>query len=71
MKILFLTDEKVDTIEQKLSGVYAAAKDLGWIVQDIEMQRTKRSFVDFMDFFKPDGCIVDCDDELGKIAPEK
>lgn len=71
MKILFLTDQKVDTIEQKLSGVYSAAKELGWTVQDVELSRTTRSFDDFMSFFKPDGCIVDCDTELWKVNTEK
>ena len=69
MKILFLTDERVDTIEQKLSGVYSAAKALGWSVQDVEMRRTARTFDDFMSFFEPDGCIVDCDTELAKVEP--
>lgn len=69
--LLFITDVKVDTIEQKLSGVYAGAKAFGWTVHEVELRNTTRTVDDFIEFWKPDGCIVDCDTELNRLAPAK
>ena len=70
--LLFITDVKVDTIEQKLSGVYAGAKAFGWAVHEVELRNTTRTVDDFIEFWKPDGCIVDyCDTELNRLAPAK
>ncbi len=69
--LLFITDVKVDTIEQKLSGVYAGAEAFGWAVHEVELRNTTRTVDDFIEFWKPDGCIVDCDTELNRLAPAK
>ncbi|MBR1871232.1 MAG: substrate-binding domain-containing protein [Kiritimatiellae bacterium] len=68
-KLLFITDKRVDTIEQKLSGIHAGAKALGWSVQEVELERTERTVAECIRFWKPDGCIVDCDTQIYKLKP--
>ncbi len=58
--ILFITDLHIGAQIEKISGVFSQARRHGWRVIEIERERTTRPLADFVDSWKPVGCIYEC-----------
>ncbi len=58
--ILFITDLHIGAQIAKVSGVFSQARRHGWRVIEIERERTTRPLSDFIESWKPVGCIYEC-----------
>ena len=54
---------------QKLEGVYAYGREHGWNVQVIEPIVSTRKATELVEFWKPDGVIVECGSEQNHFNP--
>ena len=60
--VLFFTPELSPPVQDKLAGVYDAARELGWTIRPIALNRSGRRPGDFISLWKPSGLIVECAD---------
>ena len=58
--ILFFTPELSPPVQNKLAGVYDAARERGWTIRPIAMNRSGRRPGDFIRLWSPAGLIVEC-----------
>ena len=57
--ILFITDLHTGSRIPELAGVREAASDLGWHVEEIEVQRLRHPINAVLNYWKPAGCILE------------
>ncbi len=59
VNILFITDLHIGSHIAQLDGVYSRAARHGWHVIEIEHTKTSRPLQDYINYWKPAGCILE------------
>lgn len=69
-QILYFQSAGKAAARQKLEGVYACGRRLGWDVQVVEPGASAHAAKELVRFWEPDGVIVECGSEQNHFAPE-
>jgi len=69
LSILFLHAVIRPSVTRKLAGLYSFARERNWSVHAVEQQLQPEQLRDLLDFWRPDGVIVECGSATNQFDP--